>query len=94
MSEKRTAADIEAELKAMRETLTSTVDELATRVNPATKVAEAKDAAVEFAGGVKDTALHLVAEARKGDGMAIGVLSAAALGTAALTKLIFFRGKH
>lgn len=94
MSEKRTAAEIEAELKAMRETLTSTVDELATRVNPATKVAAVKESAMEIASGLKDTGAHLVAEARKGDGIAIATLSAAAVGAATLAKVLFFRSKH
>lgn len=99
MSEKkRTPAEIEAELEAMRAKMTLDIDELTDRLNPQTQIENAKKSVMGFtekvsgqarnlAGDISNQARGVAEDASKGDPSAIGIVAGvatAAVGAAAL----------
>lgn len=91
--------DIEARLRAQRETLAASVDELAARVDPRTRARLAgedlrgrADAAAtglrDRAGGLADRARQVVEDARAGDSEMLTRVAAAAGGALAVSLIV------
>lgn len=79
MSEKQSAAEIQAELERTRAEMTATVDELAARLDPKVHLNNAKEGALNAAANVGDGAKKLADDAGKGDLHAIGIIAGAAV---------------
>jgi len=75
---KRSAAEIEADLRRTREELTRTVDELSDRLDPRTQVNAVKDQAKVLADGATKQAKTFVDDVKAGDTKAVSIAGAAA----------------
>lgn len=76
--------DIDAELAKMREELTSTVNELAGRLDPKKLGDQAKAQATEKAQSAKESALTIANDAAAGEVRAIAIIAGIAIGALAL----------
>lgn len=76
--DKRSASDIEHDIERVREELTATVDELASRLSPENLKEDIKVQAKEKLNQGKEKAQKLVTEAKAGDKKALGILAGAA----------------
>ncbi|MFV0252505.1 MAG: DUF3618 domain-containing protein [Beutenbergiaceae bacterium] len=80
---KRSAAEIEADLKRAREELTNTVDEISGRLDPRTQVKAAKEQGQQF-----------IADIKAGEPKAVKVVGIAAATLAAVVGLAILRRKR
>ena len=78
-NQKKTPAEIEAELERIRFEMTATVDELAARLDPKVHLNNAKEGAMNMASNVGDGAKKIADDASKGDLQAIGIVVGAAI---------------
>ncbi|HHW83493.1 MAG TPA: DUF3618 domain-containing protein [Actinomycetales bacterium] len=102
---KRTPAEIEAELEAMRLKMTHDIDELTDRLNPKTQIESAKKSVAAFtdkfagqaknlAGDVSNQAQGVKDDAAKGDPTAIGIVAGLATAAVGTVVLLATRRRH
>lgn len=87
----RTEEQIRAELEAVREQMTRTVDELFGRVQPDYIVSQAKQNARAKAEEIKSFAAQTVEDAKDGDSEALKRIGYAAAGVAVVVGLVIAR---
>nr|NLD41032.1 DUF3618 domain-containing protein [Actinomycetales bacterium] len=106
MSEKkRTPAEIEAELEAMRAKMTVDIDELTDRLNPQAQIESAKKTLVDFsetvagqarglAGDISNQARGVADDASKGEPAALGIIAGLTTATVGAVALLVTRKRH
>lgn len=93
MSEQRTPAQLASDQDERRAQLTKDLDELATRLNPKTKINEAANSVKAFASSTGDKAKGVVNDAKAGDSAAMGILAGVAVVVAGAVFLLVTRRK-